>query len=150
MRVQHPLAGGQTVANDDLWEFPEGLLGFPDLRRFALVSILGAEPFRLLASVDRPDFALVVVKPQVFVSQYELELSAAEVAPLALEDPRDAEILATVVLPAKEEPLRLNLRGPIVMNPRTRRGVQRVSAHPAHETLEISRQDAANATPCSF
>lgn len=148
MRVQHPLASGTTVPDDELWDFPEGLLGLPSMKRFAVLPITGAEPLRLLVSAELPAFGLVVVRPSVFLPGYVLELSAQDVSPLGLADAAQAEILATVVLPKAEGPLVLNLRGPIVLNPATRRGIQRVSLDDAHGSIEISREDAANAT-CS-
>jgi flagellar assembly factor FliW len=80
---------------------------------------------------------VVVTNPALFVPDYRLELADEDVAPLGLADPAEAEILVTVQLPRTGEALRLNLRGPILLCPRTRRGVQRVSRDEAHGTLSL-------------
>ncbi len=156
MRVQHPLAQGAEVRETELWEFADGMIGLSDLRRFALVPIEGAEPFRLLASVETPGFGVVVTKPALFVPGYRLELAEEDVAPLGLTDPEEAEILVTVQLPRADEALRLNLRGPILLCPRTRRGVQRISRDETHGTCVLDPSVAATpgtpampSAPCS-
>jgi flagellar assembly factor FliW len=142
--VLHPLAQGAEVGDEDVFEFAEGLIGLPGMRRFALVPIPSADPFRLLASLEHPAFGVVVASPAHFVSTYRLELAADDVAPLGLQDPADAQILATVVLPKDDRPLRLNLRGPILLCPRTRRGVQRISRDESHGTLELAHPRTAS------
>ena len=55
-RIEHPLAAGREVTSAEIWEFPEGLIGLPDYRSFALLELEDAPPFRLLASTDDPTF----------------------------------------------------------------------------------------------
>lgn len=62
-RIDHPLARGSEVTSQDLWDFPDGLIGLPEHHRFALVDLPDVPPFRLLASVDDPGFGIVVVDP---------------------------------------------------------------------------------------
>jgi flagellar assembly factor FliW len=151
MRLHHPLAKGAEVRESELWEFGDGMIGLSDLRRFALVPIPGADPFRLLASVESPEFGVVVTNPSLFVPEYRLELDDQDVVPLGLADPAEAEVLVTVVLPRADEPIRLNLRGPILLCPRTRRGVQRISRDEAHGSIELAHPSApaSSAAPCS-
>lgn len=149
MRVEHPLAQGIEIRDSDLWSFSDGMIGLSDLRRFALVPIPGADPFRLLASVETPAFGVVVTNPALFVPNYRLELADEDVAPLGLADPAEAEILVTVHLPRAGEAPRLNLRGPILLCPRTRRGVQRISRDEAHGTLSLDPAHPAAGTSVS-
>lgn len=132
IRISHPLAAGAEVRKAEVWDFPEGLIGLPRHRRFALLPLPEAPPFRLLASLDDPAFGLVVVEPSVIVPGYTLALGREDLAPLAKRDAGRLLVLVPVVLPDGDVPLTLNLRGPLVLSPEERRGVQRVSPDEGH------------------
>jgi flagellar assembly factor FliW len=144
MRVAHALAQGVEVDDADLWNFPEGLIGLPDLRRFAIVPIEGAEPFLLMCSAENPSFALVVVSPALLLPDYNLNLTAEDLSALGKIHPDETRILVTTVLPRAGEALVLNLRGPILLSPRSRRGVQRVSPDESHGSVPLPRTAKAS------
>ena len=147
--IQHPLAEGVTVSEKDLWSFPEGLIGFPDLRRFALVALEQAPPFRLLASLDEPAFGLVVVDPRAIVPDSELAFSEEDLAPLEAAGPEELEVAVSVVLPTESSPFAVNLRAPIVMSGPRRRGVQRASPNEAHALPYTPESTGTGASTCS-
>jgi flagellar assembly factor FliW len=146
--LRHPLAAGTSVPAEETWDFPEGLIGFPDLKRFAVVDLEQAPPFRLLASLDEPAFGLVVVDPRSLVPDYELALTAEDVAPLGESDPERLSVLVSVILPTDAQPFSLSLRAPIVLAPTSRRGVQRPSPAEAHARL-WTPESAGTGTSCS-
>ena len=149
--IEHPLAKGATVDAGELWEFPEGLIGLPDYRSFALLPLAGADPFRLLCSADDPSFGIVVVDPCVFAPDYELSLSPEELAPLPADDGEHMEVLVPVVLPTDASPLSLNLKGPLVLWTGGSRGVQRISSDESHSVRfepDLGRIPARSST-CS-
>ena len=98
--IQHPLAQGTEIQEADLYTFPEGLIGFPGMTRFALVPLPDAQPFRLLASLEEPAFGLVVVEPRLLVPDYELSLREEDLAPLEVGDPDKLQIVVAVKLPS--------------------------------------------------
>ncbi len=149
IRIEHPLAKGAELTEQDVWEFPEGLIGVAEHRRFALVPLPGAEPFRLLASLEDPGFGVVVVEPQRLVPDYALALAPEDLAPLAERDPARLEVLVPVVLPTARTPLALNLKGPLVLSPAERRGIQRVSADDAHPVRWVAERAGAGDGRCS-
>lgn len=149
IRIEHPLAKGAEVTEQDVWDFPEGLIGMPEHRRFALVPLPGAEPFRLLASLEDPGFGLVVVPPRLVAPDYALALAPGDLAPLAERDPDRLEVLVPVVLPSARAPLALNLKGPLVLSPRERRGIQRVSTDEAHPVRWVPDRAGAGGGACS-
>jgi flagellar assembly factor FliW len=149
IRIEHPLARGTEVTERDLWDFPEGLIGLPDHRRFAVLPLPAAPPFRLLVSPDDPSFALVVVDPSALVPDYELTLASRELTPLVERDPSRLEILVPVVLPRDAAPLTLNLKGPIVLSGEERRGIQRVSPDERHVVRYVPDLGKAGAASCS-
>lgn len=135
MNIDTPHAGKLAVAPDRTIEFPEGLAGFETCHRFSLFhpeTVGDALPsYFILQSLDDPAIAFNIADPSLFGFSYEINLSDAESAALDLADPSDA---AVVVILAKDGQaggnarLRANLQAPLVLNVRSRRGIQHVFA----------------------
>ncbi len=128
--------GAQDVAPDRIIEFPSGLAGFEALRRYSLhhpETAAGDLPrYFILQSLDDPAVAFNIADPALFGFSYEIVLSDAETALLALQDPAGAAvvvILAKDALPGGTGPLRANLKAPLVLNVGARRGIQHVFAN---------------------
>lgn len=107
---------------DKILDFPEGIPGFPELRRFLIVEFLADGAFQELRSVDDPDVAMVVCVPWLFFPEYAPILSDEDQAELALTDADDAVLFVPVSVAGDE--VTLNLLGPFVVNRATRRGRQ--------------------------
>lgn len=106
--------------------FPHGLPGFPESTRFALVQ-WGADPlFAVMVDLGQPEVRFLVVPPDAFFPGYAAQLDDTTVAVLDLTDPQDALILVILTVPADGAAPTANLLGPIVINVRTRTGVQAV------------------------
>lgn len=149
MRVEHPLARGKVVPDDELWTFPEGVIGLPGMKRFAFFEIPSATPFHLLVSEEAPSFGLVLAEPRLLLPQYDLELPERDVAALSPANAAEITIFCSVVLPEGDEGLRLQLRGPFLLARRLRKGVQRVSGNESHGTVHVSRQALEGSSSCS-
>jgi flagellar assembly factor FliW len=129
--IDSPRFGKLEVAPDRVIEFPEGIPGFEDLHQFTLFHPEGGDPkYFLLQSIEQPALAFPIADPGRFGFSYEIELSDAQTATLALEDP--ADVVVAVMLIKNEdqggEPLRANLNAPLVLNLKSRRGIQHVFA----------------------
>lgn len=141
IRLFHPLVEGSHVEADEVWAFPDGLLGVGGPHQFALVPLPGAEPFELLCSAEESTFGIVLVDPRRLVPDYVLALPPDEIRPIAEADPDRLEIRVPVRLPDGSTPMSLNLKGPILLSPRERIGVQRISSdddHPVRFTLDFT------------
>lgn len=106
--------------------FSEGLPGFPDSRRFALVQWGDDGPFSVMVDLDDDDVQFLVVPPGVFYGDYDVELDDWVVAKLGLVEPDDALVLVIVTLNGDVKTATANLLGPIVVNITTRQAVQAV------------------------
>jgi flagellar assembly factor FliW len=111
--------------------FPQGIPGFETYTRFRLfhkeennVSAYWLESF------DLPTVTFTLVDPTAYGLNYELHLDESEVKILGTSDPRDLAVL--MMLSKKEQgedrpdTLNANIIGPIVINPKTRIGLQKV------------------------
>lgn len=111
--------------------FPAGLPGFPGLHRFGLERWGGADsPYSLLVALEQPEVRFLVVPPEVFFPDYEVELADGDVEALGLTGPDDALVLVIVSVTDRAEDATANLLGPVVLNTRTRTGAQVVLADP--------------------
>lgn len=142
MNIDTPHAGSIDVAPDHVIEFPEGLAGFEDCHRFSLYhpeTEEGAAPrYFILQSIDDPAIAFNIADPELFGFNYEINLSDAEAATLALADPSEAAVVVILVKDApagSAAPVRANLKAPLVINVRARRGIQHVFAHLNYQVM---------------
>jgi flagellar assembly factor FliW len=112
--------GHHDVPVDRVLHFPEGLIGFPGARRFALLDAGRPEsPFHCLVSLDDTDLGFVVCDPCALWPGY------AEAVPApAGGAPGEAAVLALVTVPANPRDMTANLLAPLVVDCRTRTGRQ--------------------------
>lgn len=115
--------GEIVVEPSSLLELPQGLLGFPEERCYCLLVSGPESPVQWLQSVARPELAFLVVNPHEFFPDYEVFLEDDAAAELGLEQPEEAAILALLSL-QEDRSVTANLVGPIVVNTRTRQGLQ--------------------------
>lgn len=131
--------------------FPQGLPGFPDSRRFALVR-WGAQPaLSVLVDLDLPEIRFLVAPPDVFFAGYTATLDDGTCALLDLHDPAHALLLTIINLADGGVPT-ANLLGPIVINVGNRTGVQAVlsdSTYAARTPLPGAEHPSREGAPCS-
>jgi flagellar assembly factor FliW len=133
MKINSPEFGTAEIADDLIIEFPEGLPGFEHCRRFALVHEEGRDPdVFLMQSADDPEVGFSLTAPARLGVNLEFVLTDAETDLIQLEN---AEDLAVAVIVRAQEGaaagpasagLSANFMAPIVINTRTRRGLQKV------------------------
>ena len=133
MQIKSPMFGSAEVPEDKIIEFPMGLPGFEECRRFALVlEEGGGAEVLLLQSVDDPQVAFSITLPERLGINLEFQLSDEEVAMLKLQSPEDAAV--AVIVRKDDGPssgpasagLRANFVAPLVINVGARVGMQKV------------------------
>lgn len=105
--------GPFEVDDTRIMTFRDGLLGFPQHRRFALIQTSPDPVFFWLQAVDDPGLAFVVCDPLTFVPDYEVPIRPDDVAALGLRDLTDAQVL--VIVNKVGSDLTANLLGPLVI-----------------------------------
>jgi flagellar assembly factor FliW len=101
----------------DVLFFKDGLIGFPMLQEFILVSHKDGSPFRWLQSVHEPSLALLCAIPQHFFPNYNPQLTSIVVENLRLDEETERYLLTTATIPrGKPQEMTLNLAAPILVN----------------------------------
>jgi flagellar assembly factor FliW len=114
-----------SVASDNLVRLPLGLLGFERHTRYLLVAREDEAPFAWLQMADPPQQAFLVLPTAGLLPDYHPELSEEDVDFLDLRTPDEAFVLNIVTLRSSGQAT-VNLKGPVVINRRTRQGKQAI------------------------
>ncbi|HZR81229.1 MAG TPA: flagellar assembly protein FliW [Candidatus Binatia bacterium] len=117
-RVSSQRFGDREVPADRILEVPEGLVGFPQHRRFARLECRAGSPFEWLLSLEDPELAFAVGDPSRLVRGYEAPRAEAAVALHA--DVDDVEFLALVAIPKDVRRMTIDLVAPIAIDRRRR------------------------------
>jgi flagellar assembly factor FliW len=132
--VRSERLGDLEIADDNMLNFPSGLLGFPGDTRFVMVEIDDAVAYRWLQSVDDPYLSFLTVIPWHFFPDYEPDVDDATQEELGLKTAEDAIVLCMVTV-REGPPARVtaNLLGPLVIGTVSRLGRQIVLAESGYE-----------------
>lgn len=127
MEYTTKLFGKIDVQDDKIIEFPEGILGFPELKKFTLMFDLdNSSPSGLnfLVSLDEPAFMMPVVPAIAVKPDYSPSITAdieKAIGPLT-ED--NLLILVTMTIPSDITQMTVNLNAPIIVNDESRKAIQ--------------------------
>ncbi len=122
--VQPILDSGKIIS------FPKGIPGFETCTRYALFHRKEKSScVYWLESADDPEISFTLVDPTEYGLNYSMDLSDEEARTLGTDNPGDLAVL--LMLSKKNEEgrqssLHANIAGPIILNPVTRLGIQKV------------------------
>ena len=109
---------------DRLFNFPAGLLGFEEFTEYLLHAPESLYPIRFLVACGDPGIAFPVLSAVLCTPDYAPPLPPDVWSLLGARTEDRLEILAVLTLDPDTATLHANLRGPVVINPATRRGCQ--------------------------
>lgn len=121
MNVASTRFGTFEVRSESLLTFPSGVLGFPEWTRYVMLDHDTNAPFKWLHCVEEASLAFVVIDPALFNANYQVTIS--QEARVEVEGSETDELTLAVILTIpSDDPsaATANLRGPLLMNPRTR------------------------------
>jgi len=121
MNVASTRFGIMNVSTEALLTFPSGLLGFPEWTRYVLLDHDTNAPFKWLHCAEEASLAFVVIDPTLFNANYQVMISSEALSEVEGSD-NDKVTLAVILTIPSDDPsaVTANLRGPLLMNPRTR------------------------------
>jgi len=122
----------------DVVRVADGLPGFESCRQYVIVSSPELEPFTCLQGLDDPRPSFLVIDPRLVAADYHVALSPADRRRLDVA-PGDTLLWLALVRIGDGSDASVNLRAPIVVNPRRMAGLQVIAAdspyalqHPLH------------------
>jgi flagellar assembly factor FliW len=108
--------GQVELKQEDVLTFPEGLLGFADLRKFVLLDDPNDEIFAWFQSCEAPQVAFPVLEPELFSAQYKATLTKSDLEALQMTNKEKARYFSIVTIPDDPTLMTANLKAPIVVN----------------------------------
>jgi flagellar assembly factor FliW len=142
MKLETTRFGSIDVADDKIIEFSEGLLGFPEMKKYTILSGDEDSLFKWLQCIDDGALAFIIIEPDLFVENYSLDLCDKDVEGLKIKGPEDVHIITLVTVPEDPAKISANLQGPIVINHKEKLGKQVISSHPKHKLRYMLMQNA--------
>ncbi len=121
MRIETSRFGTLDVEEDQVIHVPDGLIGFPEDRRFVLMEHRKDSPFMWFQSIDHGTLAFVLMDPLLSTPDYEIDLSPEDTAALKLEDGEKAvegihPMVIVNVSKGDTKEVTINLLGPVLFN----------------------------------
>ncbi|MGE5086655.1 MAG: flagellar assembly protein FliW [Bacillota bacterium] len=108
--------GQVELKQEDVLTFPEGLLGFADLRKFVLLDDPNDEIFAWLQSCEAAQIAFPVLEPELFASNYKANLTKGDMEALKMTAQDKARYFSIVTIPDDPTQMTANLKAPVVIN----------------------------------
>lgn len=105
-----------SITTDDVISFPEGLLGFNELRRFVLLDDPSDEIFAWLQSCEDPNVAFPLLEPELFANGFKVQLTKHDMEIIGLASSEGARCFSIITIPADPTQMTANMKAPIVIN----------------------------------
>ncbi len=134
MSIQTSRFGEINVSEDTFLIFPTGLVGFPAVQEFVVLDVAEDCHYQWFQAIKEPNLALIIIDVHLLDPEFPVEVSdeAIEELEITAEDP--VLIMAVVTIPSGQpDRATANLRAPLVVNLRTRKGKQLI----LHESIPL-------------
>lgn len=150
MNITTKLFGEIEVDEEKMINFPQGIIGFPDLKDFLLIhDSESAGGIRWMQSIQEPAFAMPVIDPLVVSPDYNPSIEDELLKPLGDIKEENTLVLVTITVPHDIEKMTVNLKAPIVINGENRKANQiivdddkYVVKFPIYEILKEAKERA--------
>jgi len=76
LKIKTTRFGTISIEEEKIIKMPNGMLGFPDKKKFIILQHQENSPFFWYQSIDDPELAFVITNPFQFVPDYKINLEA--------------------------------------------------------------------------
>lgn len=152
MVINTRIFGEVTISDDKMLYFPKGIVGFPDLKDFALIYDVedgNSDGIKWLQSVQEPSFAMPVIDPLTVCDSYNPEVDDELLTTIGGVD--NVLVLVTITVPSDIKKMSINLKAPIVINVDERKACQVILdqdvpvKHYIYDILQARKNDMTKA-----
>ncbi len=127
MHINTRVFGEIEIEDEKIIMFDNGIVGFPEMQRFAIVhdEEKGVNAgIRYLQSLDETEFAMPVMDPLAVMPDYNPEVEDELLKPIGDFNEENLLVLVTVSVPREIKKISVNLQAPIIINAEEKKGVQ--------------------------
>jgi flagellar assembly factor FliW len=144
--------GDLDIPEDKVITFKEGLPGFPQLHRFAVIELEELRPFQYLQALGDFPIALFMINPFIVDPTYKFRLTDSDMEDLNSKNSAELAVYTVATIPEDPSQATINLMAPIVINEKDRCGKQVILIesnysvkHPLLGNIDISEAKAKEA-----
>lgn len=134
MKITTKYHGEKEIEEKEVITFPQAIPGFPDEKKFIVLSLDDDGEFLVLQSVTNSQVAFIMTNPFSFFKEYDFTLEDHVVELLELEAEEDVRIFSILTVHDPFDQTTANLQAPIVINNQTNLGKQVILNHPDYHT----------------
>ena len=127
MRVQTKFFGEVELDDNKVIEFPNGIIGFEDFKKFAIIYDIEDDrntKISWLQSLEEPTLALPVVDPLAVTTEYAPMIEDELLKPLGNPADEDLLFLLVMTVPSDMTKVTANMKPPVIISTEERKGVQ--------------------------
>lgn len=126
MSVKTKLFGEIEIEEEKIIVFEKGLIGLPDLKKFALITDAEKSDSRIqwLQSLDEPGMAMPIINPFEVLEEYNPIVNDELLENLGAYKEEKLMLFLTIRVPEDITQMTINQKGPIIINPDTKKGCQ--------------------------
>lgn len=127
MKLTTRVFGEIDIEDEKIISFEDGIIGFPDLKKFTLIYDEEKENnsnIIWMQSLDEPAFAMPVMNPLLVKENYNPIVEDELLKALGNLAEENTLVLVTVTVPQNIEKTSVNLKAPIVINAKEKKAVQ--------------------------
>jgi flagellar assembly factor FliW len=115
--IETKVFGRVAVAENQIINFPSGLPGFPNFRRYTLLNSHLKSPFYCLQCLDDPALAFLLTEPAAVVPDYRPKNGVNDLRDLQAASLDDLQVLVTLTIPpGRPGEMTANLMSPLLIN----------------------------------
>lgn len=109
--------GEQSITEDKILTFPNGLYAFEDEHKFVMLSPLGDDVYPAwLQSVENENLCFIVFDPEQIAANYSVTADAECISAIELESGVKPHYLVLAVVPEEYKNTTVNMKSPIMIN----------------------------------
>src|SRR5690606_12686703 len=120
MTINTSRFGHIQISQDDLVQFPEGLLGFEGLHQFVLIDDPNDEIFAWLQSCEEPGIAFPILEPELFTPNFSVNLTKHDLETIGLTSVEGIRCFSIITIPEDPTQMTANMKASVVVNVKSR------------------------------
>ena len=124
MLINTKFLGEVEIKESEIVSFNQGLPGFPEYKKFILLSLDADLPLALLQSTEEATIGFVVAFPFAFKQDYAFDLSEEDKEDLHIEKEEEVLTYSIVTLQETFVDSTINLLAPVIINTNKKLGKQ--------------------------
>jgi len=106
----------KEVSSDNIFTFPEGILGFENVHDYVFLMNDKVAPFMFMQSLDDSNLSFVCIEIFKICPDYNITLPPSTIDALEVQDPSDVIVVGLVTVRKDVVDTTANLMSPIVVN----------------------------------